>query len=776
MRTEINLNGNWLFYKGDIEEPIPYDKGAVYSQSKTTRKLIGPASYGYFDVPDAYFWGIGTEIRSVGWKRVQLPHDYIIDQTPNEDKNPALGYFEYDNSWYRKHFTLPEGMKDKRVTLQFDGIAGNATVYLNGCLIKRNFSRYNSFEADITDNVFYDRENILAVYVEAKSFEGWWYQGGGIYRDVRLVITEPVAIDLYGVYAPARKLDDHNWVVDFQTEIVNDSYSDAQVTAISILLDAQGNSVATAQGKGSIPLQEKGIIKYCANVTDPHLWDIDDPYLYTVKTVLCLNDTEIDENFARIGFRTIELDANKGFLLNGKKTILKGVCCHQDFGLTGLAVPENVAKYKIKLIKEMGANAFRTSHYQNSAATMDALDELGFIVMDEVRWFESNDEALDQLRALVKRDRNRPSVVFWSTGNEEPHHIIDEGRRIHKTMAAAIRKLDNTRFVMTAQSHSPEKSTVFDDCDVIGINYGLEQYEEVHKLYPDKLIFASECCATGTSRGWYMLPNENGRIQDKDRDTNNWFRGRELTWKFLTSKDYIIGGFQWDAIEHRGEAMWPALCSKSGAIDLFLQKKGAFYQNKSHWTDEPMVHIVPHWNFKGMEGKNITVTVYTNCDEIELFLNGESIGKKLIEKYGRGEWNVVYAPGELKCVAYKNGEKACEHIRRTTKAPARLVLRQELEMRANTYDIGIFTCECVDEDGLVVDNATPFVKFSVNEGAKIVGTGSDNCDHNKVTLAERRMYAGKITVGVKAWKGEELHLYAENDELGLTELVVPFKK
>jgi len=776
VRKEINLNADWLFYKGDIIEDIPYDKGPVYSQSKTTRKLTGPAAYGYFDKPDAYYINDETALQSIGWKRVFVPHDYIIDQTPNEEENPAMGYFKYENSWYRKHFSLPEGLSNKRVTLQFEGIAGNATVYLNGCLVKRNFSRYNSFEVDISDTVFYHKPNVIAIYVEAKNFEGWWYQGGGIYRDVKLVITEPVAIDLYGVYAPAVKLDENNWAVNFETTVVNDSFENVNVKAISKIIDIDGNIVATAEGEGEVELQENGTVKYSANVQNPHLWDIDDPYLYTVETELIMNGEVIDENKTRIGFRTIELVREKGFLLNGRKVMFKGVCCHQDFGLTGLAVPENVAKYKVKLIKEMGANAFRTSHYQNSTATMDALDEYGLLVMDEVRWFETNDEALDQLRTLVKRDRNRPSVVLWSTGNEEPHHIIEQGQKIHKAMAAIVRKLDNTRFVMTAQSHSPTKSTVFDDCDVIGINYGLEHYETVHNQHPDKLLFASECCATGTSRGWYVLPNENGRIQDKDRDTNNWFRGRELTWKFLTSKDYIIGGFQWDAIEHRGEAAWPTLCSKSGAIDLFLQKKGAFYQNKSHWTTEPMVHIVPHWNFKGMEGKNIVVTVYTNCDELELFLNGESLGRKQIEQYGRGEWSVAYSAGELVCKAYKDGKQVCEHIRKTTKAPARLVLRQDLPMRANYYDVGLFTCECVDEDGLVVENAAPYVKFSVNEGAKIVGTGSDNCDHNKVTLAERKMYAGKISVAVKAWRGNELHLYAENEDLGITELVVPYEK
>jgi len=235
-----------------------------------------------------------------------------------------------------------------------------------------------------------------------------------------------------------------------------------------------------------------------------------------------------------------------------------------------------------------------------------------------------------------------------------------------------------------------------------------------------------------------------------------------------------MGGYQWDSIEHRGEAVWPQLCSKSGAIDLFLQKKGAFYQNVSHWTDEPMVHIVPHWNLKGLEGNEVVVTVYTNCDELELFLNGESLGKQEIEKYGHGEWNVVYVPGELKVVGKRNGEVVAEHVRKTSKKPHRLVLKQDLSFKANMSDVGLFTCYCVDEDGNEVPNATPFVEFSVNEEFEIVGTGSDNCDHNKVTLPERKMYAGKITIGVRSRTEEmkEMKLYASNEDLGMAVIKV----
>ena len=299
---------------------------------------------------------------------------------------------------------------------------------------------------------------------------------------------------------------------------------------------------------------------------------------------------------------------------------------------------------------------------------------------------------------------------------------------------------------------------------MIGINYHLDLYDRVHELYPEKAVFASECCATGTTRDWNFTSSGNSRIRDKDIDTNSWFAAREKTMKELRSRDYVFGAYQWAAVEHRGEAAWPAICSKSGALDLFLQKKGAFYQNQSHWTSEPMVHIVPHWNFEGLEGQEILVAVYTNCDELELFLNERSLGRKPIERYGHGEWNVVYEKGTLKAVGYRNGEMVAEDIRKTTGRPERLKLTLMNEYEKNGRDLAIFTCECVDSEGNMVPDASEYVRFSVADPAVIVGTGSDHCDHTRVGLPERKMYMGKITVAVRPAAGQgTIELLAQSD-------------
>lgn len=767
MRKVISLNGRWNFHKGDIKIERPVDKGAVYIQSKNERKHIGPASYYYFDKPDSYY--AERQMQSEGWRYVNIPHDYVIDQDNDRTQNNAHGYFKYDNAWYRREFELGEEYLNKRIILEFDGIATYSEIYLNGSLMKRNFSAYNSFEVDITNNVYFDRKNVIAVYVNTDNYEGWWYQGGGIYRDVRMIITDLVAIDRYGVYAPYRKINDTDWKVDFETTLVNDDYANSNIKITSEIIDYNGNIVAIAQTDDFIESRNKKTLYYSTIVKNPMLWDNDTPNLYSVKTVLFIDNEVQDENVIRIGFRTVELSKEKGLLINGKKTIIKGVNSHQDFGITGLAIPRNIAKYKIQLLKEMGANGYRTSHYQQTASILDALDEMGFYVMDETRWFETTEESYLYLTELIKRDRNRPSVIFWSTGNEERTHITEQGRRVHKAMAEYIRKLDDTRIITTCEDMKPEQSTVFADSDIISINYNLNSYDIVHEQYPDKLMIAGECCATGTVRGWFLPSNNDGRIREEDVKTNSWYQARETTWKHFMERDYIVGAYQWAGIEYRGEATWPRVCSISGAIDLFLQKKTAFYQNQSHWTEKPMAHICPHWNFKGMEGKEISVDVYTNCDELELFLNGKSLGRKQIETYGHGNWKVVYEPGTIVVKGYNEQQVVCEDKRQTTGKAASLRLKLENQFICNGEDIALFTCECLDENGLVVPDADEYVYFSTNADAEILGTGSDICDHNNVALNERKMYAGKITVALRPIAdADKVELYAKSSSCGLT--------
>ncbi len=767
MREKILLENQWKFHLGDIPVPLPLAKGPTYMQAKTEQVKLGPASIYYNDNSDGY--SETGEMTAALWQDVMIPHDYIIAQQPKKENNFALGGFQYDNAWYRYHFKLDEKDFNKRISLYFEGIAVYATIYLNGCLLEHNFCGYNSFEVDITDFVSFDRDNVLAVYVDATSHhEGWWYEGGGIYRPVWMIKTEKVSVDLYGVYVHPEKLTDDLWKVPTEVTVRNDDVIERNITVRTRLTSPEGNVAAQLEAEIHLSPKSKQTVCMEAEVVDPLLWDTITPNQYSAVTEILEEGKVIDEVLDRFGFRTLKFDAKEGFFLNGKHVLLKGVCLHQDYGLTGKAVPKRVQKYKLKLMREMGANALRTSHYPNSEATMDYLDEMGFLVMDETRYFSSAPESLKQLEMLIKRDRNRPGVIMWSIGNEEPCVKTEMGLRITQTMKAFVKALDKTRPVTAALCHDISNAPAVEPLEVLAINYNLPEYELVHNKYPDLPLVAGECCATGTTRGWYLPDNpDRGYIQAYDHDTNDQFLGRERTWKFFMERPWIMGAFQWDGVEHRGEAQFPRLCSVSGAIDLYLQKKDAFYQNQSHWTDEPMVHLLPHWNLQGREGEEIKVVAYTNCEEVELFQDGISLGKQVPGKYGHGEWKVIYQPGKLKVNAGRNGiVEALEEIE-TTNAPVKLKLRLEDEgIKADGKDVAILTCYAVDDQDRVVPDASPYITIEANEFGKILGTGSDICDHVPPASPFRKMRAGLCSVAVQAGKEKgTLRVWARAENL-----------
>lgn len=773
MREKILFDDNWKFHRGDLPMRNTVMKGPDYIGAKTERMLIGPASYDYIDISDSYN---PAKMSGDLWENINLPHDYIIEGTPSKEYPQALGYLKYENAWYRKHFTLDENDKDKRITLYFEGVATNATIYVNGCLMKHNFCGYTPFEVDITDIAFFDKENVLSVYTDCTTHEGWWYQGGGIYRHVWLIKTNPIAVDLWGVFVNPVKTDD-SWNVHIETTVLNALLNDEGIRLYSAVTDSDGTELTHTETELTAKLKSKATVNQCLSVDNPKLWDIASPNMYTLVTKIYKSneDEPIDEIETKFGFRTFRFDSKKGFILNDRQVKLKGICSHQDYGLTGKAVPDNVYRYRIDLIKEMGANAYRTSHYPHAEATMDALDENGILVMDETRWYESTDEGIAQLEALIKRDRNHPSVILWSVGNEEPKHVTEQGRRIAGSMIAAARRLDSSRPITTAVSNDPINSTVLDLVDVIGVNYNLAQYDEIHKRYPDMPFVSTECCATSTVRGDY--DDFKAFTSAYDKDNNDWFLGREKTWKFITDREWVSGSFQWIAFEHRGECVWPRLCSVSGAIDLYLQKKDAFYQNKSHWTDKPMVHILPHWNHRGLEGEPIKVWVYTNCDEVELFLDEKSLGKQKIERYSHGEWEVSYKAGSLKAVGRNSGQICAEEVVETTGKPVGLKLIPDNKVEyANGRDLLLLTCVCVDEKGREVPDAEAFIKFSANSLGQVVGTGSDICDHIPPQSPSRQMRAGRCSVAVRVGKESgQLKVYASSAELGKTVISVSLK-
>lgn len=768
MREKINFDKDWYFHQGDIKpKQAPNYKDIAYISAKTERMHQGPACKDYIITTVKNENTI--EHKEERWDKVDLPHDYVIGGIPSEEYGLARGYLKYDNAWYIKYFELGEEDRNRRITLLFEGVATHATVYLNGCLMKHNFCGYTSFEVDLTDLVRFDVKNVLSVYVNTEQNEGWWYEGGGIYRHVWLCKTDLLSVDLWGVWAKP-VFENGAWTVKTETTVRNDTLTPTDFEVQGEILNAEGEVLYTSVAQGHVADKDKTVVFDTIPIENVRLWSPDDPYQYTLRTTILKGGQAVDEISVRFGCRTLSCTARDGLRINGKKYIVKGFCGHADCGLMGKAVPDNIHRYKVQLMKEMGANGYRTSHYPQAEALMDALDENGFIVLNETRWFESTEEGLAQLEMLMKRDRNRPSVIFWSVGNEEPHHSTEQGKRICGTMMSFARKLDDTRFIMAAVNR-PATCTVYEENEVIGINYHLFEYDMVHERYPEKAILASECCATGTTRGWYFNADDNYAFMPAwDKDTTKNFVARENTWKFLTSRDYIIGCYQWIAFEHRGETVWPRLCSQSGAIDLFLQKKDAYYHNKALWTTEPLVHLLPHWNWRGREGDTVTVRAYTNVSELELFLNGTSLGKRKIEQYGHGEWEVPYAAGELRVVAYQNGSIVAEDRRVTTDEPYRLCLSQDTpDVTANGEDIAVFSCFVTDKEGREVPDATPTVYFTTAGDCRVYSTGSDITEHDTIFKPYRRMRAGRISVAVKlGMEAQGMKLYAKADGLQMT--------
>lgn len=772
MREKILINKNWKYLADTEPVPIPKNTAGMYRSAKTERLQWGPGNRYNYDGQ----WSIDANLPPVvqRWEMVDLPHDYIITQTPDENETNSLGYFKYHNAWYRRHLTFDESDKGKRIAIYFEGITGISDIYINSCFLKHNNGGYTSFEVDITDYIDYEGDNVIAVHVDPNSYETWWYAGGGIYRNVWLVKTDKVSVDLWGVYSVPQKQTDGTWKVPVEVTLRNTEFEAVPVSVHVDLVDPYGKIAGNLQLSGLAEAREKTVLAGETAVENPLLWDIDDPKLYTLKLkVFREEDTLCDTYDQRIGFRTIKMDPNEGLFLNDRHVKVKGVCAHMDFGLTGKAVPDNICRYKVQLIKEMGANAYRCAHYPHNEATMDALDEMGILCMAENRRFESCEEAMEQAEALIRRDRNHPSVFIWSTSNEEMvYHGLPQGHNIDRALRHLFNKLDPTR-PTTAALGWPHKMTLHSDMEVIGANYSLKVLDELHAQYPDKPFISTENCAVPSSRGWYDGNNPAlGAMdaRDQDRDPNTWYFGREGTWKYVMERKWNMGCFQWDAFEHRGEAAWPRLCSASGAIDLFLQKKEAFYQNQSHWLDTPMIHMLPHWNHQGMEGMPVNVWVYTNCEEAELILNGESLGRRAVEKYTHLEWDVPYRPGEIEVIGYNDGKIAARDGYKTTGKAKALKLKLDNNAQANGMDIAVYTCYCVDENGLEVPDAAPTVHFSCNGCGAIVGTGSANWDHSPVPCQTREMYAGKISVAVRlkeleAGKKEKFTLFARAEGL-----------
>lgn len=720
MREKLSMDFGWRFHSGEPEQPEITEFNYYYNHTKA-ESARGPAAPSFYDMD---------------WEIVDLPHDYGLDEEPDPSYTSAFGFFRRKNAWYRRLFPLNREDEGKRIYIQFDGVATQCVVWVNGHLLHRNFTGYTSFTVDITDVAQYGGLlNQISVYIDTSQFEGWWYEGAGIYRHVWLVKTPAVAVEPWGTYVnPVRH--EGQWSVEAEIRIRNTSDEQREVLVRSVILEkGEGNQhVAGTDGlavsRVIIPPRATQTLGQIIHMTDPKLWDVDHPHLYAMDTRV-LYDREEDRYETIFGFRTFSFTPEEGFYLNDRPLKLKGVCSHEDQANLGTALPDDIRKARMSRLKEIGCNAYRCSHNMPAPETLDLCDRLGILVMDENRWFDSSPEGLGQLENMLLRDRNHPCIIMWSMANEEPLQGCGRGRRIMSTMRAFTRKYDNTRPIMMAMHTGLMSGEATSASDVIGINYNEDLYDEIHRKYPHMPLVASEI-------GGKL--DELGVMGDASGED----------WEAVNTRPFMAGMFKWAAYGYRGEARaWPRLYSRSGIIEADGNFKENSYFYKAMWSGEAFTKIFPeHWNLSGMEQEMVEVRVYTNAEEVELWLNGVSIGRQTHNTYRRTTFLVPFEQGELLAIAYVDGKEQSRDLVRTTGLPKTLVVKADREgLTSNRRDVVTLTVGVQDREGLPVLWKECPVKFKVEGPVTVLAV--QNCnpyEHLGPKVLERKLYRGECQI------------------------------
>lgn len=724
---KYSLNLDWQFHLGDLTNPEIMTHTSCYMAAKAGGAQ-GAASPDY-----------ATD----GWETVHLPHDWAVYGAFEEKYGPANGYKPRGKGWYKKRFKLSEADQGKQLLVEFGGIASHAVVYCNGSVVARNFSGYNSFIADITPMAVYGEQvNELTVFVDATAIEGWWYEGAGIYRHVNLYKKNPLHIGHWGVFVHPEKKTADVWDALTDTTVENSSYEQKEFLLLSSITDEDGNVVGKITTESSCPAGSEVTLSQNILTYSPYLWDIDDPHLYTLTSELYEGSEKVDETVTSFGFRTIEVSADNGFLLNGRRVPLYGTCNHQDHAGVGVAVPDAIQEYRIRLLKEMGSNAYRCAHGNPSAELLDFCDQHGMLVMDENRNFNASPEGILQVQNMVRRDRNHPSVIMYSIFNEEPLQGTDIGRKIAARLDCEIKKLDNTRPTLGAMNTGvTADGGCADLLDITGFNYITHTYDDFRRKYPHMPMLGSENDSAFQTRGVYATDHEKHVIDCYDSEAAPWGNTYRDGFRRVNERPHILGLFIWTGFDYRGEPTpfeWPSISTQFGIMDTCGFKKDAFYLNKAFFTQEPMIHILPHWNWKGREGEEIKIMTHTNCEEAELFLNGVSLGKKKVDRYDMTDWQVPYAPGTLKMTGWIAGKEVCsEEISTTGPAKALCLEPTRAFFYSDCQDALAVNVSVLDSEGLPVPTASDLVEFSVSGGV-VLGVGNGNPNSHEADKASKR--------------------------------------
>lgn len=787
-REAILLNNGWKFaygHAGDMKKDFTHgtEYFTYFAKAKSFNQNQGPSSEQFNDST---------------WQTVNLPHDWVVDLPFSKEASHSHGYktvgWKYPETsvgWYRRKFYIPEKDLGKHISVRFDGIFRNAQVFCNGFYLGHEPSGYATQVYDLTEYLNYGGENLLTVRVDASTEEGWYYEGAGIYRDVWLDKMSQVHVAPFGTFV-ATHIDPSYKTADVNIEVclANKGLEAAGCKVVNRILDATGKEVVRTQESSTTlaPKQEEVKLLQSATMDNIHLWDLEHPYLYTLYTDVYVGEKLVDTYTTSFGIRNIEFNPQKGFLLNGCPVKLKGTNLHQDHAGVGTGIPDRLWKYRIEKMKSMGSNAIRTSHNPVSPAMLDLCDRMGMLVIEENRLMGINKEHVDLLERMIKRDRNHPCIILWSIGNEEwALEGNERGLRITQSMSEYVHQLDSTR--LTTQGTAGGRVSLF-GVDVKGYNYLRQNpIDEYHREHPDWYapVGSEETSGCGTRnvyytdslRGW-MAPI-NRTAEDDNRIVNAMARG----WQFYHERPWLAGLFYWTGLDYRGEPnpmLYPATGSQFGIFDYCgFPKDEAFYL-KSWWTDEPVLHLSPHWNLSGHEGDSIRVWAYSNCDEVELFVNGKNLGRKPMPADGYIEWKTVYRPGALMAKGYKGGKKIMvEKIETTGKAARILMEPYNTTLKADGQDIAIVDLTLKDEKNREVPDAMNEMTVTLTGPAIILGYGNGDPgfkETERPVNGEKtfriKAFAGKAQVIIRSLEGQKGTVQLEVSGTGLKKATQQF--
>ncbi len=696
-RETTLINDDWSFHLGDAASmEADFTHGTEYFTylTKAVGQNQGPAN---------------PEFNDSAWQKVTLPHDWVVDLPFAAEASHSHGYKQvgwrypqHNVGWYRHHFAIDKGDEGRDIYVRFDGIFRNAEVFCNGFYLGHEVSGYATQYYNLSEYLNYGGDNVLTVRCDASTEEGWYYEGAGIYRDVFLVKRDKECHidDVFATWADGR--------------LTIETTATGEVS--NTLIDAEGKVVATGKEEIDVP--------------NARLWSVSDPYLYTLRTTVSKNGEARDAVETKVGLRTLGWSTDKGFTLNGEQMELVGADLHLDHAGVGTAVLKELWCYKIKRLKEMGMNAIRLSHNPGTPAMLDACDSLGMLIIDENRLMGTNAEHLDLLKRMIVRDRNHPSVILWSIGNEEWWiESSEKGEKIARTMIDFARKIDNTRLYTYGNSGG---FGLTKQVDIHGYNYIVQNdVDNRHRTYPDWVVIGTEetsgCGTRGvyetdSVRGWMKSINQQGENRE-GHEKNVIARG----WKFYRDNAWAAGIFYWTGFDYRGEPnpmKWPATGSQFGILDYCGFPKDEAYYLKAAWTDEPTLHILPHWNLKGRKGQQVEVWVYTNLEEVELLQDGKSLGRQKVEKDTRATWVTTYKPGKLEARGFRNGKRVLTEKVETTAEAQTVVVKPSKTTLNGTQDCVVLDVTLLDKRGRFVADACDALSVTVTGDAEILGWGN----------------------------------------------------